>query len=164
MHTASILKVCHQGFLESHDDESPKLLPSSYPRFWETYLPCSLKRWCQETGNFDCTQEAKIYEVLEVKHGPLWRYKTGRRRGEPNVICSKIELSKNALSYFQYVRAPNNTTTPEHHRYSPIAPYGNDDDADRQVALVELYDVSQGAYRCSNGGTCVAPDTCRCAR
>jgi hypothetical protein len=32
------------------------------------------------------------------------------------------------------------------------------------VALVELKEVSQGSYRCANGGKCIAPDKCACAK
>ena len=32
------------------------------------------------------------------------------------------------------------------------------------VALVELKEVSQGSYMCANGGNCIAPDKCACAK
>ena len=35
---------------------------------------------------------------------------------------------------------------------------------DRQVALVELVNVTEGRYTCTNNGTCVAPHTCACAK
>ena len=34
---------------------------------------------------------------------------------------------------------------------------------DRQIALVELLNVTQGVYVCANGGNCTAPDVCVCA-
>ncbi|GBG29733.1 Wnt inhibitory factor 1 [Hondaea fermentalgiana] len=36
-------------------------------------------------------------------------------------------------------------------------------DSDRMVAFVRWAAVGQGKYVCANGGSCVAPDTCRCA-
>jgi len=42
------------------------------------------------------------------------------------------------------------------------SPWSND--VDRQVALAELFNVTQGRYRCANNGNCVAPDTCACAK
>ena len=35
--------------------------------------------------------------------------------------------------------------------------------ADRQLALVDWLNVSQGVYVCANGGNCSAPDICECA-
>lgn len=32
------------------------------------------------------------------------------------------------------------------------------------IAIAQLYNVSQGRYVCANGGKCVAPDTCSCAK
>ena len=71
------------------------------------------------------------------------------------------------------------------HRYSPLSPYDWISDIrspwnafikptknftrpwtfqhDRQVALVELRNVTLGHYACANEGICIAPDTCACA-
>lgn len=34
---------------------------------------------------------------------------------------------------------------------------------DRQVAAVELRNITRGVFVCANGGNCSAPNTCRCA-
>ena len=87
------------------------------------------------------------------------------------------------ISPFQYLRSWNDVPTP-YHRYSPKTPYNfvseeqhswnavvNPRDGftypwkfsiDRQVALVQLHNITEGAYVCANGGRCVAPDICAC--
>lgn len=35
---------------------------------------------------------------------------------------------------------------------------------DRQVALATLRNMTQGTFVCANGGECVQPDTCSCAK
>lgn len=95
-----------------------------------------------------------------------------------------IELRNDAITNFQYIRAFDNSTT-SYHRYSPIEPYGWFSKQklpwnalqkptkgftqpwrfqhDRQVAFVQLYNVTQGKYVCANKGKCVEPDTCICS-
>ena len=95
-----------------------------------------------------------------------------------------IELRNDAITMFQYIRAFDNSTT-SHHRYSPIEPYEWLSEKklpwnalkkpkegftqpwnfqhDRQVALVQLYNVTQGKYVCANKGKCLEPDTCICS-
>ena len=85
---------------------------------------------------------------------------------------------------FQYINSWDNTSTPLQ-LHSPQTPFGWNSSVrilanawlkphsnftqpwiyqlDRQLALVELYNVTQGAYVCANSGSCVAPDTCACA-
>ena len=48
-------------------------------------------------------------------------------------------------------------------RYSNVWSSPNVSAPDRQVALVQWTNVSQGVYVCANGGNCTAPDTCVCA-
>jgi len=109
-------------------------------------------------------------------------FKTGRKT-EPH-LCAKVELSVNIVSKYQYLRARDNTTT-SFHRYTPKTLHNwisiprqawNAYDVpefsltqpwkyllDRQVALVTLYNTTQGRYVCANGGECIVPDTCVCA-
>ncbi len=96
-----------------------------------------------------------------------------------------LELRSDVVTWYQYLRSLDNSTT-SYQRYSNITtfdwrslphqewnailqpekgftgPWSHS--IDRQVALAELYNVTQGRYRCANGGHCVAPDTCACAR
>ena len=84
-----------------------------------------------------------------------------------------MELRPNVLSSFQYLNSWNNTPT-SFQRISKTSPYdwtsqirqgwnafieptdGHTQpwvyQRDRQVALVGLYNVTQGIYRCANGG------------
>lgn len=95
-----------------------------------------------------------------------------------------MELSEDVLSPFQYIQAWDSNYT-DHFRYSPKTAYGwiseerlpwnaymSPEDGvtqpwifseDRQVALVEFHNVSEGFYACANGGHCVAPDKCACS-
>lgn len=96
-----------------------------------------------------------------------------------------IELPKDSISHFQYLASADNSSTP-YYRYSPNFPYDWKSDpmlpwnahdspsaeitqpyefeVDRQVALVSAFNVTQGRYMCANGGTCVNPDVCSCAK
>ncbi len=96
-----------------------------------------------------------------------------------------IELQVQALSPFQYLQSWNNKST-TYQRYSNVTPNDWYSEVpqpwnakispeegyaepwkyavDRQVALVELQNVTQGSYKCANNGKCVAPDTCACAK
>ena len=95
-----------------------------------------------------------------------------------------IELEPDVISPFQYVNSSSNSTT-AWRRYSPLTPFDNSNadfpwnaiitpkvgftgpweyQHDRQVAMVGLFNVSQGAYWCANSGKCIAPDTCACAK
>lgn len=111
------------------------------------------------------------------------RHKTGRKQ-QP-ATCMMLELRKDAVSHFQYMSSLDNTSTP-HYRYSPNLPYDwhsnerlpwNAFDSpepqltqpykyqlDRQIALASYKNVTQGAYMCGNGGRCVSPDVCSCAK
>ena len=112
-----------------------------------------------------------------------YRHKTGRKHQSSE--CNLIELSPRALTWFQYVHALNNSYT-QHMRYSPPTPFRGTSiikemwnpvfefeegftspwsySVDRVVALVQLSNVTQGRYTCANNGTCIAPDTCACAK
>lgn len=96
-----------------------------------------------------------------------------------------FELDNDAVSSFQYLRSWDNVST-HFQRYSNKTPYDWissepqpwnprrssesgytmpwDYHIDRQVALVELQNVTQGSYKCANGGKCIAPDTCACSK
>ena len=95
-----------------------------------------------------------------------------------------IELRVDAKSPFQYIQSFNNEPS-TYQRYTNITPNDwfskspkqwnahiipNENHTrpwtyakDRQVALVEARYVTQGSYKCSNNGECVAPDTCACS-
>lgn len=98
--------------------------------------------------------------------------------------CFLIELEDDAISSFQYIKSWDNQLTP-FQRYTNFTPndwrskeplswnahvspeegYSGPWDyaIDRQVALVEFLNVTQGSYKCANGGKCIQPDTCACA-
>ena len=113
----------------------------------------------------------------------LLSFQTGRKV-KPE-MCAKIELSKDIVSPYQYLRASDNNAT-AYYRYTPQTPYDWISNQrkpwnaytepadgrtqpwkfvhDRQVALVTLTNTTQGRYVCANGGECIQPDTCGCAR
>lgn len=121
-----------------------------------------------------------IYRTLT--HTISLRHITGRKIEAS--YCSTMELGPHVISSFQYVKSSDNSTT-AWRRYSPLTPYDyNSKDSlpwnakvspedgftgpwiyrpDRQIAMVGLYNVTQGAYLCANSGKCVGPDTCACA-
>jgi hypothetical protein len=96
-----------------------------------------------------------------------------------------IELHRDAISHFQYLSSQDNSST-SHFRYTPNFPYdwmsnvrlpwnayeGPDAnitqpylyEIDRQVALVSVFNVTQGRYMCANDGACVGPDVCSCSK
>jgi hypothetical protein len=111
------------------------------------------------------------------------RYQTGRRT-RPGA-CFMLELKADAISPFQYLQSWNNVST-TYQRYSNVTPHEWLSEKpepwnarileemgytkpweyamDRQVALAELRNVTQGSYKCANNGKCVAPDTCACSK
>ena len=96
-----------------------------------------------------------------------------------------LELRKVAVSHFQYLSSTDNSSS-SHYRYSPNLPYdlhikerlswnafgGSEPhltqpykyQLDRQIALASFTNSTQGAYMCANGGKCVSPDVCSCAK
>lgn len=85
-----------------------------------------------------------------------------------------MELGIEADTHFRYETEVRTIT--DYARISPRTPYGwgptpdtnpwsspNISAADRQIALVQWHNTSQGVYVCANGGNCTAPDTCVCA-
>lgn len=181
------LPVCHQGFFVpasksiglKRDEESY----GNRPWHWLEYRPCNFAQWCNATFGFDCSQQSKTWKQLVPLHGPAWRKLTGRQR-PPTFPCMQIEIRKDAVSPFQYKLAWDNGTT-VHFRYSDPSPFGPTSkkvhpwnavlkprrdrtgpwtyQEDRQIALVEYHNVTQGYYACANSGQCIAPDTCSCA-
>ena len=99
--------------------------------------------------------------------------------------CTMMELGVDALSPFEYLNAWDYSLTP-HMRYSPNLPYDWISkervpwnahieptsnftrpwsfEHDRQVAFVNLKTFAQGKYVCANGGKCISPDVCACAK
>lgn len=175
------LPVCHQGFFLP----SPNYKEGASPykeEFWSEYKACNISDWCQATDTFDCLQSDRIFRTQKVLYGAAHRYKTGKTAVQPR--CHLIELGENVVSPFPYIKASDQKPI-SFYRYSPKTPYDylstprlphNNYIApedyytqpwkfikDRQVALVELLNVTQGVYVCANGGNCTAPDTCVCA-
>ena len=176
------LPVCNQGFFVSFSDLPDWIIDSTKPSSWLQYQPCNVSVWCEETHGLDCAQKDRLLIPTTPQFGESGRSKSGRKHKPPS--CMMIELAKDAVTFFQYLSAFDNTTSP-YHRYSPSLPYGwigrqrqpwdafdNAEpgvtqpytfEEDRQVALAQLYNITQGAYMCANGGACVAPDVCSCA-
>jgi len=174
--------VCHQGFFVPYTDLPEWMTKPTTIYSWLEYQPCNFTSWCDETGGFDCAQTDKTSFPATPKFGMNWRYKTGRMNKPES--CMMLELRKDAVSHFQYVSSLDNTSTP-YYRYTPSLPYDwlsnerlpwNAFDSpephitqpykyqlDRQVALASYRNVTQGAYMCANGGSCVSPDVCSCA-
>ena len=175
------LPICHQGFFLPN----PSFKEGGDPyveKFWEEYKPCNVSDWCESTDTFDCLQNERVFRSLKVPYGSANRIKTGKVQPQPR--CHTIELGENVISPFPYIRSGDQSLT-SYHRYTPKTPYGHTSNPpqphnnyvsatdqftqpwkfkkDRQVALVELMNVTQGVYVCANGGNCTAPDTCVCA-
>jgi sugar lactone lactonase YvrE len=177
------LPVCSQGFFVSNDN-LPKWMKRYPPKpaYSLQYLPCNYTAWCEETHGLDCAQQDRSFAPSTPEFGARGRMKTGLKSEPPP--CMMIELRKDAITHFQYLSSFDNTTS-SYHRYSPTLPYGWKGsrrnpwsafdkaepsttqpytfEEDRQVALAQFYNVTQGAYMCANGGACVAPDVCSCA-
>ncbi|GMI09425.1 hypothetical protein TrVE_jg8809 [Triparma verrucosa] len=175
------LPVCHQGYFLPN----PSLKEGSHltkQTFWTEMKSCNISDWCKETDTFDCLQPDRLFQSVGIAYGPEYRHKTGKKAEQDR--CFFIELGENIISPFPYINATDQAVQ-EYHRYSPKAPYdyltiprephNNYISAtdkftqpwkytmDRQIALVELLNVTQGVYVCANGGNCTAPDVCVCA-
>ena len=156
------------------------------PSHWLEYKPCDFTEWCKETNTFDCLQKSRKMYKVDIAYGSEWRYKTGRRDNATIFqSCSLLEIRKDVITSFSYLFSINGSKS-DYFRYSPITPYEaeslDDEDLnpfiwpkkeytqpwkysiDRQLALVELYNVSLGYYACANGGLCVSPDVCACEK
>ncbi|KAG5183802.1 hypothetical protein JKP88DRAFT_257596 [Tribonema minus] len=152
------LPVCSQGYF------APAPPPAGRPAHWARYAACNTTAWCNTTDGFDCAQPRRTYA--------------------PAPDCLMLELSADAISPFPYLQGANASTP--YMRYSALSPYNASDAPgapwcpppagaanatapwggapDRQVALVTRLDAAEGMYVCANGGACVAPDVCACAR
>eukprot|EP00986_Skeletonema_menzelii_P003076 scaffold902_cov146-Skeletonema_menzelii.AAC.1 len=177
------LPVCHQGFFVSSEALPKWMDDPTRPKHWLQYQPCNISWWCEETHGLDCAQNDRLFTPSTPQFGVTGRYKSGRMNKPPP--CMAIELAKDAVTHFQYLSSFDNTTS-SYHRYTPSLPYGWNGnqrqpwdafneaepgitqpytfEEDRQVALAQFYNVTQGAYMCANGGACVAPDVCSCAK
>lgn len=176
------LPICHQGFFLPFQD-APNVASSIRHQRWPTYRPCYYDLWCNATNGFDCMQDRRVAIPVEIPSGPEWRMITGR--SERPIRCDWIEVRKEAITHFSYETEQNGTT--RFARYTPLSPYGWNATghawrafsgprkaghartrpwnraSDRQVAMIEWLNVTQGVYVCANGGNCTAPDICRCA-
>mmetsp|Transcript_2922 Transcript_2922/g.6355 ORF Transcript_2922/g.6355 Transcript_2922/m.6355 type:complete len:322 (+) Transcript_2922:338-1303(+) len=96
-----------------------------------------------------------------------------------------MELRQDVITHFQYLSSWDNSSTP-YLRYSQPLPFNSNSSnvllwnavidpsqnttqpykylIDRQVALASFHNVTQGAFMCANGGSCIAPDVCSCAQ
>lgn len=171
--------VCTQGFFAPNPAIFAPRLGATDLRKYPTYKECNLESWCNSTREFECLQLELENDVIEVEFGGSNRAVTGRKTAP--VQCMNIEVPIYYKAPFELLE-PDNTTT-GYRRYSPFTPYTSNDKnpwrgyfeategrtppytyiADRQVANVAFYNVSQGVYVCANGGNCTAPDVCECA-
>jgi len=156
------------------------------PTHWMEYRPCNLTGWCDDTNTFDCLQELREMVRVDPLYGTDHRHKTGRKTLIETHGCLMMELGEDVVSPYPYLVSATNTPI-SNYRYSPKTPYGylstprlpqnafihpsgapNSTQPwvyshDRQVALVEWVNTTQGVYVCANGGNCTAPDVCVCA-
>ncbi|CAM9757005.1 unnamed protein product, partial [Scytosiphon promiscuus] len=174
------MPVCTQGYFVPGFNVSD-FDPAGRPWWSERFVPCDFAGWCNATNGFDCSQPTRSYEAISVGWGPSLRQETGWSENPDR--CMMIELGEEVVSPFSYLQADNGSTT--FARYSPIHPYEwtadprnpwsayNDASPgrtgpfvwleDRQVALVEFHNVTEGRYVCANGGNCTLPGVCECA-
>lgn len=161
--------VCHQGFFRA--DPYPDGFSDSLWRepTWDQFMPCDYDEWCEATDEFQCYQKQITVTPTEY---PVDQWKTGKI--EPQDVCFPIEIATNITLPYR-VETELGTLTP-YMRRTPYTPYDwgptsttnpwsspSASALDRQVAWVTWATVSQGVYVCANGGSCVGPDTCRCA-
>lgn len=176
--------VCTQGYFRRNPTEEEKkgLLPRKYQTdiiYWPTFKPCNTMGWCKATNEFECDQKEYVYNVKKVPFGGSNRNITGRK--SPPDRCMIIQLPIDYKVPYQLLYADG--TISSYSRFSPKSPYESNEKnawrgyesptanhtgpwsyiADRQLALVDWLDVSQGVYVCANGGNCTAPDVCVCA-
>lgn len=90
--------------------------------------------------------------------------------------CLLIELGTNAITHFPYLTEQTDSLpTLSFYRFSPLAPFNSTTPfrnnnrsisihPDRQLAIVEARTLVPGRYACANGGTCIAPNVCQCAK
>ena len=157
---------------------------SDRPLFWKQYLPCVLQEWCASTNEFDCMQKLRhflptVYDTLRTTTGfHSWS------SPDPGACFSleldllinyqlrspyRFEVGNDSLTeYVRYTDGlayPANSSTVDPDTAVPVPlPWTSPFAAlsDRQIALVQYLEVTQGVYACANGGECVAPDTCLC--
>ncbi|CAM9219332.1 unnamed protein product, partial [Choristocarpus tenellus] len=174
------MPVCTQGFFLPGFNDSGGT-SDTHPLHWQQFVPCDIDVWCNSTNGFHCSQPYWSSEATAI----AWessRNITGFSE-EPN-RCMMLELSENVISPFTYLIADNSST--RFARYSPLHPYEwiaypshpwsayNDTVEgrtlpwewayDRQVALAEYHNVTEGRYVCANGGNCTSPGVCQCSK
>ncbi|CAM9983282.1 unnamed protein product [Ectocarpus sp. 6 AP-2014] len=182
------MPVCTQGYFVPGYNVSG-FDPEGRPWWSQRYVPCDVEGWCNATNGFDCSQPMRSFEVISVDWGAYHRSENGRSENPDR--CMMIELGEDVVSPFSYLRADNGSTPFARQavfralRYSPTHPYewtasprspwsAYNDTApgrtgpfvwaeDRQVALVEYHNVTEGRYVCANSGNCTAPGVCECA-
>eukprot|EP00554_Chaetoceros_debilis_P016874 CAMPEP_0194126972 /NCGR_PEP_ID=MMETSP0150-20130528/60272_1 /TAXON_ID=122233 /ORGANISM="Chaetoceros debilis, Strain MM31A-1" /LENGTH=2248 /DNA_ID=CAMNT_0038820867 /DNA_START=651 /DNA_END=7398 /DNA_ORIENTATION=- len=174
--------VCHQGFFQASDKESNHDYDHPY---WLEYRPCNISAWCEATRAFECDQFDLVTNPLIHPNGSHWRHKFGSAGLHNGTSCVTLELIPGAITWFQYLQSWDDTPT-TNKRYSDPSAFDWQSssqqewnaklspeiglsppwtyEVDRQIALARLYNVTQGKFRCANGGHCVAPDTCACAK
>lgn len=165
--------VCHQGYFEPYHSTGKDVIKN-----WIELRPCNLTQWCSDTNTFEC-RHIENYKIIEpsLRNEALQTYEDSR--------CFAIEIPPDFVTWFPYLQSWNNTVTP-YRRYSAPSPYSWSSETprewnakvtpqqghtspwkfkiDRMLAIVQLYNITQGRYLCANGGKCVAPDTCSCAK
>lgn len=154
--------------------QSDRTFTPAIPRFGTN------ERYEEMNGNHDALSD--LTNHISIPSSRYSTYSTGSRL---RMNCFMIELHMDAISHFQYLSSMDNSTTPNF-RYSPTLPYSWNSTnrlpwnayeipephltppykhrIDRQIALASYVNLTQGAYVCANGGKCVSPDVCSCAK
>lgn len=178
--------VCNQGIFKANPSTNipPNLNSNSTLLTSIIYKPCNLEAWCDATNEFECVAKkfGEMHYVAKTWNSSYPRYsrdQTGRK--SPPTRCMEIELPIWFKLPFELLLADDSTTG--YRRYAPKSPYesnvtnpwrGYEEPvsghtgpwtyrADRQIARVDLVEMTQGHYVCANGGNCTAPDICACA-
>eukprot|EP01041_Mallomonas_annulata_P002580 gene2580-5042_t len=172
--------VCTQGYFKPNPPTINNVhLYSNSKITWELYKPCDLESYCNVTREFECYQLDMTFGTIAVPYGTVHRAKTGRKK--PPIKCMPIELPIDYKIPFELLKSDNTTTG--YWRYAPNTQYTSNPfnpwrgydtpvdshsapwtyTTDRQVALVQWLNASQGVYVCANNGNCTAPGICECA-
>ena len=161
--------VCTQGAFVADPSNLKNAGNVAYTK--QTYVPCSWEEWCKETNGFDCNQTERLSTVIRPEAGHWAGNMTGRLKQTVSK-CFPMELNISTGAAFQYADEFHRITP--HWRIPPTVEYGHlgenewsspfPSSPDRVVVYVELREIVQGVYGCSNGGSCVEPGKCSCAK